>query len=230
MRICISVFWAFSVCWFVESRSLWFTGAQIVRAHLYECPCWDCSSDRPRSEEQCSVDPDYWSSLGNVSVIPPKKIVFDTHYRSIRIPGTNRRILMRTRPKSPSLEFKPPCEFFMPGEIIVETLPRGAAKSVHRILRGHKRRFIRYWVPAPAPVRPCGTFQGVRVAYQSVLVADDVAHSYPTVAGFFTYQVGNVRVRVEYQCVVVADDVADSNPTVVCCVLSLKFVSTVYSL
>ena len=198
MRICISVLGTFSVCRFVERRSLWFTGAQIVSAHLYECPCWACSSDRPRSEEQCSVDPDYWSSLGNVSVIPPKKIVFDTHYRSIRMPGTNRRILMRTRPKSPTLEFMPPPPrgFFMPSEIIVETLPRGAAKSVHRILRAQKRRFVQYWVPAPASVCQlqcvrCVVYQGVRVEYEGVVSTMETMIS------------------------------SDSNPTVVSCVCCL---------
>ena len=249
MHICMSVLvGTFSVCWLIESTSLWFMGAQIVRAHLFECTCWDLLGvllygilvcwfarewvrvlARPRSEDQCSVDPDYWSSLGNGSVIPSKKIVFDTHYRRMRIPGTNRKILMRIRPKSPSLEFMSPRGYFMPGEIILETLPRGAAKSVHRILRAHKRRFIRYWVPAPAPVCPCGTYQGVRVAYQRVVVA----HSYNTVVAptrFFKYQVDRVTVRGAYQCVVDAEDVADSYPKVVCFVLSLKFVSTVYSL
>ena len=182
MRICMVG--TFLVCWFVESISLWFMGAQIVHEH-----CWDllgvlvysilgwfvrewvCVVAHPRSSvippkkiyvwSSCSVDSDYWSSLGNGSVIPPKKIVIDTHYRSMRIPGTNRRILVRTRPKSPSLEFMPPRGFFLPGEIIVETLPRGAVKSVHRILRAQKRRFIQCWVPAPA--RVCQT-HCVRVA------------------------------------------------------------------
>ena len=259
VRICSCVLvGTFSVCWFVESKSPRFMGTHIIRPHLYECPCWllgvlvygilvcwfvrdwvsvvarprseeQCSVD-PKSEEPCSVDPDYWSSLGTGSVIPPKKIVFDIHYRSMRIPGTNRRILIRTRPKSPSLEFKPPRGFFLPSEIIVETLPRGAAKSVHRILRAQKRRFIQYWIPAPAPDSACHQRHCGSVAADAMRACGALP---PSVEYLMIYPYRfKIALSVHQGVVSTMEAIIgpESYPTVICCVMSLKFVLTVYSL
>jgi hypothetical protein len=96
-----------------------------------------CVDAHPRSEEQCSVG--------------PKKIVFDTRYRSLRIRGTNRRILFRTRPSSPFLDVAPPRGSFLPEEIIIETLPRSAAKYVRQI-----KLSVPYWVRESPTMCTCG--------------------------------------------------------------------------
>jgi hypothetical protein len=82
--------------------------------------------------------------------VGPKKIVFDTRYRRLRIPGTHRTILFRTRPSSPFLDIMPPRGFFLPGEIIIETLPRGAAKCVRQL-----ELLVPYWVIEPSAMCPC---------------------------------------------------------------------------
>ena len=86
----------------------------------------------------------------NECSVGPKKIVFDTRYRRLRIPGTNRRILFRTRPSSPSLDVMPPRGSFLPGEIIIETLPRGAAKCVRQL-----ELLVPFWVIEPSAMCPC---------------------------------------------------------------------------